>query len=132
MHGSESTVPLNVDQMILIVVGAHLKAEMTDRPLAYRLRERMLLWLDEDSNGSPCEIVVCTDLWYLNADELRSRFAEVCPNKMCQVAETFAEALELAERAVGPGDLVCVTGSFHLVGEAKRRLDELGRERARA
>ena len=72
-HSNDSPAPLNIDQMVLLVVGAHLRAEMTDRPLAYRLRERMLGWLDEQPGGSPCEIVVCSDLWYLNADELRSR-----------------------------------------------------------
>ncbi len=68
----------------------------------------------------------------MDADELRSLFAEVSPNKMCQVADSFSEALELAERAVGPGDLICVTGSFHLVGEAKRRLQDLAKERGEA
>lgn len=68
----------------------------------------------------------------MDAEELRQRFNEVSPNKMCQVAPSFAEAMELAERAVGPGDLICVTGSFHLVGEAKRRLAELARERREA
>ncbi|MCB9838125.1 MAG: bifunctional folylpolyglutamate synthase/dihydrofolate synthase [Phycisphaeraceae bacterium] len=58
----------------------------------------------------------------MDPDDLRRRFVEVSANKMCQVAGSFDEALDLAERAVGPGDLICVTGSFHLVGEAKRCL----------
>jgi len=64
----------------------------------------------------------------MDAEELQHRFAEISP-KMSQVAGTFAEALELGERAVNKGDLICVTGSFHLVGEAKRRLAELARVR---
>jgi|GEM_PF-207925 len=32
--------------MILIVVGAHLRAEAADRPIAYALREKVLAWLD--------------------------------------------------------------------------------------
>ena len=64
----------------------------------------------------------------MDAEELAHRFAEISP-KMCQVAPTFAEALELAVRAVTQGDLICVTGSFHLVGEAKRRLAELAHQR---
>jgi len=62
----------------------------------------------------------------MDPEELRKRFAEVGA-KMCQTAPNIAEALELAQRAVGPEDLICVTGSFHLVGEAKRRISELTR-----
>ena len=40
--------------------------------------------------------------------------------KMAQVAENLAEAMEIARRAVGKDDLIVVTGSFYLVGEAKR------------
>ncbi len=67
---------IDTSSAILIVVGAHLRAEVTDRPLAYRLRERLLAWLDAEHASSPDaapEVIVCTDLWYLNADELRSR-----------------------------------------------------------
>lgn len=61
-----------------------MMAEMRDRPLAYRLRERMLSWLDARDcaehgqagieDGTPrIEPVVCSDLWYLNAKELEER-----------------------------------------------------------
>lgn len=56
-----------------------------------------------------------------NPRELARRFAEDS-GKMCQVAETFEEALNLAQRAVGRDDLICVTGSLFLVGEAKKAL----------
>lgn len=58
--------------MLLIVVGAHLQAERSDRPLAYRLRERILRWQDEHGSeiGAPIEPIVCTDVWYLNNDDL--------------------------------------------------------------
>jgi folylpolyglutamate synthase/dihydropteroate synthase len=36
------------------------------------------------------------------------------------VADTLEEALEIAERAVGRDDLICICGSFYLVGKAKR------------
>ncbi len=86
--------------MILIVVGAHLRAEEADRPIAYALREKALAWLDARSGGAnapaagleegedagagegaadpgqprpghPCTVVVCTDVWYLNDASLR-------------------------------------------------------------
>ena len=58
---------------VLIVVGAHLSAEVYDRPLAYRLRERVLEALQEPSRGDsqPDRVIVCSDLWYLNRDPLR-------------------------------------------------------------
>jgi dihydrofolate synthase / folylpolyglutamate synthase len=40
--------------------------------------------------------------------------------KMAQVAHTLEEALEIAERAVTREDIICITGSFYLVGAAKR------------
>ena len=54
-------------------------------------------------------------------DELARRFAAQS-GKMWQVAPTLDEALSIAARAAGRDDLVCVTGSFYLVGEAKRWL----------
>ncbi len=56
--------------------------------------------------------------------ELQRRFAEVS-GKMTQVARTLPEALEMAARAVGRDDLICVTGSFYLAGEAKKHLADL-------
>jgi dihydrofolate synthase/folylpolyglutamate synthase len=40
--------------------------------------------------------------------------------KMAQVADSFSHAMEVAERAISREDLVTVTGSFYLVGEAKQ------------
>lgn len=82
--------------LVLIVVGAHLRAEMADRPIAYWMRERVLAWLDakfgvgggdpavaaaagevEDADpgqprpGHPCRVAVCSDVWYLNDASLR-------------------------------------------------------------
>lgn len=69
---------IDTDTVILIVVGAHLRAEIHDRPLAGALRGRMLDWLDDRfgprADGChPCAVVLCTDVWYLNDASLRSR-----------------------------------------------------------
>jgi len=53
----------------------------------------------------------------MDPDELHRMFIERS-GKMSQVGRTLEEALELAERAVSREDLICVTGSFYLVGEA--------------
>ncbi len=57
-------------------------------------------------------------------EELRKIFAERS-GKMCQVAPTLAEALDLAMRAVSREDLIVITGSFYLIGEAKKIVADL-------
>lgn len=49
--------------------------------------------------------------------ELQRLFAERS-GKMSQAVRTLPEALEIALRAVSRDDLICITGSFYLVGEA--------------
>ena len=51
--------------------------------------------------------------------DLAARFAEIS-SKMCQVADDLDEAMSIADRAVSRDDLICITGSFYLVGVAKR------------
>lgn len=67
----------NQQEMLLIVVGAHLEAERRDRPLAYRLREHVLRWNDkqiaDDCIDQPLSPLVLTDVWYLNNEPLLSR-----------------------------------------------------------
>ncbi len=53
--------------------------------------------------------------------ELARRFTE-SSGKMCQTAPGPEAAMELAKRAVGREDLICVTGSFYLVGDVRRLL----------
>jgi dihydrofolate synthase/folylpolyglutamate synthase len=54
-------------------------------------------------------------------EELAARYIELY-GKMAQVAPTLKDALDIAYRAVSKEDLICITGSFYLVGEAKRLL----------
>ena len=61
-------------------------------------------------------------------DDLLHRFDEMS-GKMAQTAESLDEALNLAARAVSREDLICVTGSFLLVGEAKKHLNKLSEKR---
>ena len=49
--------------------------------------------------------------------------------KMSQVARSLPEALEMATRAVSREDLVCVTGSFYLVGETLKHLQHFDRSK---
>lgn len=61
--------------LLLIVVGAELAAEIAHRPLAYRLRERILRWQDRHLEDDDTRLVpvVCTDIWHLNQQNLADR-----------------------------------------------------------
>lgn len=56
-------------------------------------------------------------------DDLQKLFQERS-GKMSQIARTVPEAIEMAIRAVSREDLICVTGSFYVVGEAIKHLQE--------
>ncbi|GMU21897.1 MAG: folylpolyglutamate synthase [Phycisphaerae bacterium] len=55
--------------------------------------------------------------------ELSAQYVERS-GKMAQVAATLEDALDIAERAVTREDLVCITGSFYIVGRAKQLVAE--------
>jgi dihydrofolate synthase/folylpolyglutamate synthase len=57
-------------------------------------------------------------------NELAARYIEAY-GKMAQVAATLEDALGIANRAVTKEDLICITGSFYLVGEAKKYFEKL-------
>lgn len=66
--------------LAVIVVGAHPKAETSDRPTAYRLQRRISEWLEgagADSGNAVTEdhhfaaALVITDVWYLNDRSLK-------------------------------------------------------------
>jgi dihydrofolate synthase / folylpolyglutamate synthase len=59
---------------------------------------------------------------------LQKQFAEIS-GKMTQVANSLPEALEIAAQAASRDDLICVTGSFYLVGETKKHLATLAAKR---
>jgi len=56
----------------------------------------------------------------MSPQDLADMYTEIC-NKMCQVSSSLGEALQLANSAVGREDLICITGSFYLIGQAKTR-----------
>jgi dihydrofolate synthase/folylpolyglutamate synthase len=56
----------------------------------------------------------------MSPEDLAEVYTEMC-GKMCQTAVSLGEALRLARSAVGREDLICITGSFYLIGQAKMR-----------
>ena len=58
------------EHTLLIVAGACLRAEKMDRPLAYKVRDQALRKMFGVA-GFDC--IVCSDVWYLNSNELQDR-----------------------------------------------------------
>jgi dihydrofolate synthase/folylpolyglutamate synthase len=56
--------------------------------------------------------------------DLQRRFDAISDGKMSQTAASVKDGLDVAVRAAGREGLVCVTGSFYIVGEVKRLLAE--------
>jgi hypothetical protein len=56
------------EQLILVVVGSSIAAELSDRPAAHRLRDALARDVQAGQPPGSCSLqpVVCTDLWYLN------------------------------------------------------------------
>jgi dihydrofolate synthase/folylpolyglutamate synthase len=53
--------------------------------------------------------------------DLADMYTEIC-GKMCQTSMSLREAVRISKNAVCKEDLICVTGSFYLVGQAKNQL----------
>jgi len=56
----------------------------------------------------------------VSPDDLAEMYTEIC-GKMCQTAASLGQALLHAKSAVSKEDLICITGSFYLIGQAKIR-----------
>jgi dihydrofolate synthase/folylpolyglutamate synthase len=54
----------------------------------------------------------------MSPQDLAELYTEIC-GKMCQAAMSLGEALRLAKSAISKEDLICITGSFYLIGQAK-------------
>jgi dihydrofolate synthase/folylpolyglutamate synthase len=51
-------------------------------------------------------------------EDLAEMYTDIC-GKMCQTALNLREAMKIAQSAVTREDLICITGSFYLVGQAR-------------
>ena len=59
----------------------------------------------------------------VSPEDLAEMYTEIC-GKMCQTASSLGQALQLAKSAVSKEDLICITGSFYLIGQAKMRFQQ--------
>jgi dihydrofolate synthase/folylpolyglutamate synthase len=65
----------------------------------------------------------------MSPQELADMYIEIS-GKMCQAADSLGEALQVAKSAITKEDLICITGSFYLIGQAKMRFHPTGRSSA--
>ena len=70
LHPDET---VNVDHVLPIVIGSHLRAELGDRKHGYYLGEAIVSWMEKQQIPGPPWPLVCSDMWYLNQTELRIR-----------------------------------------------------------
>lgn len=61
--------------LMFVVVGAHLRAEVGDRPLAYQIVNTIEQWIEKHAGELALDIqpIVCSDVWYVNHQELHQR-----------------------------------------------------------
>jgi hypothetical protein len=70
---------IDIDRLVCIVVGVQLRAELGDRPLAYRIEQEVRTRLDaalgKPPEGEPPRLspVVLTDVYYLNNEAMHAR-----------------------------------------------------------
>jgi len=62
--------PIQQNQVMPIVVGANLSAELFDRRRAIFLQQAITAWAHEQEIDEAPWPLVCSDLWYLNDTEL--------------------------------------------------------------
>lgn len=89
---SDHAPQVDIDSLLLVVVGAHLKAEVADRPLAHSLQNRIGAW----QRSAGCEhgqgglrTLICTDLWYLNDSDLLTRPAIIVGEPAVNAAAAY-------------------------------------------
>jgi hypothetical protein len=61
-------LPFTTEELLLVVVGAHLRSEIADRPLGERLVRLIRDWQATvlEAGDTALLPVVCTDVWFLN------------------------------------------------------------------
>ncbi|QDU71792.1 hypothetical protein [Mucisphaera calidilacus] len=106
---SESeAVPFDLTRVVLIVVGAHLRAEEGDRPLAYQLMSEVERWVESHSDRleTPLRPMVCTDALYLNDEVLHERATiSVGGPGVNALSAYFAQQME-GEAALRPDQVI--------------------------
>lgn len=80
--------------------------------------------LEQILRGADKVIFTKSDTPRASSPEDLAEMYEERSGKTAQVAADLTEAVRIAKNAVSRGDIICITGSFYLVGEAKKLLQE--------
>jgi len=102
-------------------IGAHIKYDSMVVVFGCSVDKDIDAMLEEISRGADKIIFTkaADNPRAADPEMLRSRYTSLT-GKMSQVEPCVKEAINIAARAVGKGDLICVTGSFYIAGEAKK------------
>ena len=137
-----------LDQPRVIIDGAHNAASIgaLTKSLGAHVSYDSLVMIfgcgqDKDINGMLKQIALGADkIIFTRAkanpraeepEDLMRRFTDLSP-KMAQSAPSLEAALKLAARAVSREDLIVVTGSFYLAGEARKYFIDAKAKQAKA
>lgn len=147
----ETTLPGRMEQVWtqprIIIDGAHnaLSIQALIRALGAHISYDSLVMIfgcgqDKDATGMLRQIALGADkIIFTRArhnprafepEDLLTKFAELS-GKMAQTAGKLEDALRIASRAVSREDLIVVTGSFYLAGEARKFLLDQAAKRAK-
>ncbi len=136
-----------LDQPRVVVDGAHNAASIQAliRSLGAHISYDSLVMIfgcgqDKDVNGMLKQVGLGADKVIftkaktnpraMEPEDLYAKFSELS-GKMAQTAPSLQQALRLAGRAVSREDLIVITGSFYLVGEARKHFLDLAGKRRR-
>lgn len=110
----------------LRAAGAHMKYDSLVVIFGCAVDKDIDAMLDELARGADKVIFTRTSLnpRAADPDDLARRFAERTTGTMSQAEATVKQAVNAAARAVGPHDMVLVTGSFYLAGEVKNLFEQ--------
>lgn len=131
----------------VLIDGAHNSASISAliRSLGAHIAYDSLVMIfgcgeDKDVNGMLKQIALGADKIIFTRAKSNPRAAEPADlmakfndlsGKMAQTAATLEDALRLAQRAVSREDMIVITGSFYLAGEAKKFFTDLAASRKR-
>jgi dihydrofolate synthase/folylpolyglutamate synthase len=111
-------------QALMKTIGLHLPSESMVCVFGCASDKEIPAMLRHIASGADKVIFTRAGGWGRAAApaDLQRRFDAISGGKMSQVCPEPAAALDAAMRAADRDGLICVTGSFYLVGEIKRRL----------
>lgn len=120
-------------EALMKAIGAHIRYDSMVVIFACAADKNTRVMLQRLAIGADKVIFTRLEDSLRSADphDLQKLYAEISP-KMTQVVEVLKDAINMAHRAVGRDDLICVTGSFYVAGAAKALFQKARRRSTKA